>query len=82
MKRNPPSPAGIDWAAAIDLLTKAELTMDRPNHDQLAEVFNLVKQKPSPRDAQKPRDKDKGAAGASGVRPDKGAKPGPAARTT
>ena len=46
MKIHPPNPIGIDWATAIDLLTKAELNMDRPNHDQLAEVLNLVKQKP------------------------------------
>ena len=43
MKHYPPNPAGIDWATAIDLLTRAELTMDRPNHDQLTEVIDLMK---------------------------------------
>ena len=42
MKTHPPNPIGIDWSTAIDLLTKAELAMDRPNHDQLAEVIDLM----------------------------------------
>ena len=82
MKLHPPNPVGIDWATAIDLLTKAELNLDRPNHDQLAEVLNLVKQKPPQKDTQKLRDRNKGASGASGApgsNADKKGQQGPAA---
>ena len=42
IKRKPSNPAGIDWANAIDLLTEAELALDRPTTDQLAEVFQIA----------------------------------------
>ena len=66
MKLKPPDPSGIDFSGAIEILTTAERAMDRPNHDQLAEVFELGKAKPPGKEKPNPRDKDKGAAGDRG----------------
>ena len=79
LKRRPSTGGGIDWTAAVEILTDTELAMDRLNIDQLSEVINLGKQKPSQKDTKRVTWSDKGAKESQGGRKDKGASRGPAA---